>query len=317
MKKFAYITNTDSSDISVVDLEEQKEIKRIPTGSNPRGGMAIDNKGYYGYVSNCAGVTVSVIDLLNNREVSKISVGIAPRGVALTPDGSLLFVSNSGSSDVSVVDIMKREEISRIPVGENPRALSVSPDGKYVSIPSWGSDSLSIVEVNYDNPVEMSETHRILLGKDATPYHAFSHPDGKHVYTANTHRHSISAISLSDMKVINEISVGHGPRAVIADPKEPYLYVSCEGSNVISVVHSEDQKEIKQIDVGPTPRGMKIDPDTRVLFSTQFERSALAKYMEDGNGLSVVDLNNMKRIGGIKTGLGPCSVSIYDPASYQ
>lgn len=45
--------------------------------------------------------------------------------------------------------------------------------------------------------------------------------------------------------MVNEIPVGYGPRAVIADPSEPYLYVSCEASNAVSVVDTQQQKEIK------------------------------------------------------------------------
>lgn len=317
MKRLAYVTNTDSNDISVVDLDENKEMGRIPIGGSPRGGMAVDSKGVYGYVSNCAGNTVSIIDLTNNREVTRVTVGLAPRGVALTPDGSFLFVSNSGSADVSVIEVSKREEITRVPVGDNPRALSITPDGKYVNVPCWGADSLSVIEVNYEDPIAMKENYRLALGKDARPYHALSHPDGKHVYTANTHRHSISVISLMDMKVINEISVGYGPRAVIADPKDPYLYASCEASNAISVVDMVQQKEIKQISVGPTPRGMKIDEQNDVLLAAAFARYLTAELQEDANSLSVVDLKKKEKIGAIKVGLGPCSINIYDPALYQ
>ena len=201
MKKLAYVTNTDSNDISVVDMTEQKEIGRIPIGGSPRGCMIIDTKGVYGYVSNCAGNTVSVIDLFSNRETARIHVGVAPRGVALSPDNSLLFVSNSGSADLSIIDLVKREEITRIPVGDNPRALSITPDGKYVCIPCWGADSVSFVEVNYENPALSFEAFRVALGQDAKPYHAMADFDGQYVYTANTHRHTLSVINLLDMSV--------------------------------------------------------------------------------------------------------------------
>lgn len=317
LKRLAYVTNTDSNDISVVDLTENTEVGRIPIGGSPRGGMAIDKKGVYGYVSNCAGNTISVIDLANNREVTRVTVGISPRGVALTPDSSLLFVSNSGSADISVIDTSKREEITRIPVGDNPRALSVTPDGKYVNIPCWGADSISVIEINYNNPVGMKENYRLYLGKDAKPYHVFSHYDGKHAYSANTHRHTVSVIDLLDMKVKNEISVGYGPRAVIADPKEPFLYVSCEASNAVSVIDTLQQKEVKQIPVGPTPRGLKIDEAKHVILCSSFSRFLSPDLMHDANSLSVIDLKKKEKIDVIKVGLGPCSINIYDPVHYE
>ncbi|OAU15787.1 YncE family protein [Lacticaseibacillus rhamnosus] len=45
MGKVAYVTNTDSNDISVVDLQTSSEINRIAIGDSPRGAMAIDKKG--------------------------------------------------------------------------------------------------------------------------------------------------------------------------------------------------------------------------------------------------------------------------------
>lgn len=317
MEKLIYVTNTDSNDISVVDVSKQKERGRIPIGGSPRGSMAIDNQGVYGYVCNCAGQTVSVIDLMSNREVEKVTVGIAPRGVCLSPNGELAFVANSGSGDVSIVDVKRREEVNRIPTGDNPRFLSVTPNGRFVSVPCWGADSVSIIEVNYKNPGEMGETSRIYLNKDAKPYHALSYADSEHIYTANTHRHTISEINLLDMKIINEIPTSYGPRAVISDPNDPYLYVSCEASNAISVIDLNSKQEMKKIDVGPTPRGLKIDESDRTLYVSNFKRSLISNFNEDGDGLSVVDLNKKERISGIKTGLGPCSVNIFDPAAYN
>ncbi|MEM5008936.1 YncE family protein [Priestia megaterium] len=314
MKKLAYVTNTDSNDISIVDIEDKKELGRIPVGGSPRGGMAIDKKGIYGYVSNCAGNTVSVIDVVSNRETGKISVGNAPRGVVISPDDNFLFVSNSGSNDVSVIDLNIREELVRIPVGDNPRALSITPDGKYVNVPCWGADSLSIIEMNYESPEKSRELYRIPLGKDARPYHAFSDIDNVHVYTANTHKHTISVINILDLKVEQEIKVGYGPRAVISDPVDPFLYVSCEASNAVSVVDKNNWEEIKQIKVGPTPRGLKIDKPNEILMVSAFTRTLNPELMADANSLSVIDLRKQEKVGTIKTGLGPCSINIYDPS---
>ena len=38
MEKLIYVTNTDSNDLSVVDVKEQKEIGRIPIGGTLLGG---------------------------------------------------------------------------------------------------------------------------------------------------------------------------------------------------------------------------------------------------------------------------------------
>ncbi|WP_073156544.1 YncE family protein [Seinonella peptonophila] len=85
----------------------------------------------------------------------------------------------------------------------------------------------------------------------------------------------------------------------------------------MSVIDTQQEKEIQQIPVGPTPRGMKIDPQEDTLYITNFSRTSSPMMQKSMNSLSVVDLNSKKSIGTIKTGLGPCSISIYDPTCYQ
>ncbi|MFN9184822.1 MAG: YncE family protein, partial [Planctomycetota bacterium] len=40
----AYVTNTDSDDISVVDLDLLKEVDRISIGGSPRGAVKFDSQ---------------------------------------------------------------------------------------------------------------------------------------------------------------------------------------------------------------------------------------------------------------------------------
>ncbi|WP_281200814.1 YncE family protein [Staphylococcus schleiferi] len=312
-EKFIYVTNTDSNDISVISSKQESELTRIPVGGSPRGSMALHKSLPYGYVCNCAGDTISKIDLTNNKEDSKIKVGLAPRGVCVDPNKEIIYVSNSESSDVSIVSTENDQEISRIKVGENPRFLSVSSDGKYLSVPCSGSDSIYIIELG-ENILDSKISSIVELGENAKPYHAFTHKN-YNVYTANTHRHSVSVIDLHKKTLITEIPVGYGPRAVIADPYKNLVYVSCEASNSVSAIDINKNEEIKHIDVGPTPRGLKIDEESETLYVSAFKRTMISKYNQDGDGLSVVDLKTLERKGYVKTGLGPCSVSIYEPSS--
>lgn len=114
----AYVTNTDSDDISVVDIANSKEVCRISIGGSPRGSVRFDPQKNFGYVSNCAGNTISVIDLHRDREVAKITVGMAPRGITLSPDGKYAYVSNSGENTLSIVDLLVGSRVIDHPLGE-------------------------------------------------------------------------------------------------------------------------------------------------------------------------------------------------------
>ncbi len=57
----------------------------------------------YAYVSNLSGNSVSVVNTLNNTISATISVAASPSGLAVTPDGSLVYVTNRGANAVSVI----------------------------------------------------------------------------------------------------------------------------------------------------------------------------------------------------------------------
>ncbi|WP_430595929.1 YncE family protein [Streptococcus gallolyticus] len=312
MSKYAFITNTDSNTISVVDLQLNEEVKQIAIGDSPRGAMAIDKSRGFGFVSNCAGNTISVVNLKTGFEEKKIEVGLAPRGVDISPDNKWLYVANSGSATVSVVDMETQNVVHTIEVERNPRQLQVTPDGKFVFVPNFGSDSVSIIEVNTADITKSQNISNIFLGKNAKPYHSYPNEDGTLIFTANTFGNSISVVSRLENKVLKTIKVGYNPRAVITEPTGKYLLVSAEASNALSVVSRETWQEVKRIPVGATPRGLAINPDNNTILITAFQRMMLTDIDLAYDRVSVVSLDNLTRVGDVPTGLGACSLNIID-----
>lgn len=310
MSKYAYVTNTDSNNVSIVDLQTFEEVKRIDIGDSPRGAMAIDKKRSKGFISNCAGNTISVINLLTEEEV-KIEVGLAPRGVEISTNNDYLFVANSGESTVSIVDLENLKEVHKIKVGRNPRQISISYDNKYVYVPNFGSDSITIIEIDYDNILNSKAVDEIFLAKEAMPYHVYPDETGKLLFTANTFNHTISVIDSELKKVIKTINVGYNPRAVITEPSGKYLLVSCEASNCISVINRTNWQEIKRIPVGATPRGLVVDTTNNTLLVSCFQRIVLLnESAASRDKMTLISLDTLTRIGNLPTGVGACSVNI-------
>ena len=82
------------------------------------------------YLSTGRGGTLAVIDTANASKlelVTEIPVGTRPWGIALSPDGKLLYTANGPSNDVSVVDTSTLEVIQRIPVGRSPWGVVIGP----------------------------------------------------------------------------------------------------------------------------------------------------------------------------------------------
>src|SRR5437868_3786557 len=77
---FAYITNLNSNDVSVIDTAANAVVATIGVGVHP-GGLAVNSTGSRVYVANDDGVgTVSVIDTSSNTVVATVLIGGQPYG---------------------------------------------------------------------------------------------------------------------------------------------------------------------------------------------------------------------------------------------
>ncbi len=119
-------------------------------------GVAITPDGF-AYVAGSATGKVHVIDTSTNTLVDTdpdlggvqgIPVGSSPSGVAITPDGTLVYVANSGSGDVSVIDTSTNTLVDTdpdlggvqdIPVGSSPSGVAIAtpPDNADYQPPGW------------------------------------------------------------------------------------------------------------------------------------------------------------------------------------
>ncbi|WP_109529278.1 MULTISPECIES: beta-propeller fold lactonase family protein [Nocardia] len=310
----AYVTNTDSDDISVVDVKSRKELKRVSVGGSPRGAVRFDREKNFGYVSNCAGNTVSVVDLNRDREVAKITVGIAPRGMTLSPDGRHAYVSNSGDNTLSIVDLTERREIRRIAMGANPRHMAVIPKANRLLVAQWGSDAIGNLDLT-TGLTSLSALSAIPVGSGARPYSLTPNSDGTVAYVANTQADYISVVDISNSSEKKRIQVGYGSRAIAFSSDEKFAFVSIENANEIVVIDTVKNAVATRVSVGPSPRGVALSVASHELFSSNFSRGNSGFGDAARNSLTVVDVKDPRKakvVAHIKVGLGPCSVSILE-----
>ena len=72
--QFAFVTNTQDDDVSVIDLQASKEIRKIKVGGNPEG-IDIDDKDNLLITSNWRSDSISVIDLMKQEYLYEIKTG--------------------------------------------------------------------------------------------------------------------------------------------------------------------------------------------------------------------------------------------------
>jgi len=192
VRNLVYASNWNSADISVVSVQELKEIKKIKLGSVPRG-MAFSADGntmvaaMFGGKSDIdrAGRTV-LIDLNSQKIVQTIIAGGAHRhAVRLRAEADVFAVSDMAKNRVYFIkDYQKAGETK---VFANPNTIVESPDGKFLYVSCRG----------HNNPKSF-----LLKGPDF----------GK-----------IMVIDLATRKVIEEIEGGNQPTGLDVSPDGRYV----------------------------------------------------------------------------------------------
>jgi YVTN family beta-propeller protein len=135
--RYLLVANWCSWDLSVVDLDEGREVERIPIGANPRG-IAFSPDSRTAYVSLVGEGDIEVVDMRKLRVVRSIpDVGVRPRHLVMSPDGRHLYVTVEGQDVPGRADgrILKLDPrsgrvLARSPRLVEPRSTVLAPDGR-------------------------------------------------------------------------------------------------------------------------------------------------------------------------------------------
>ena len=147
---FAYVPNSGSNNVSVIDTSNNTVTTTISVGANPLG-VSVSPDGTKVYVTNNGDNTVSVIRTSDNTVTANITVGSRPQGVSISPDGTTVYVANYFSNTVSVIRTSDNT-VTTIGVGNIPKGVSVSPDGTKVYVANYNSNNISVIQTS-DNTV--------------------------------------------------------------------------------------------------------------------------------------------------------------------
>jgi YVTN family beta-propeller protein len=139
----AYISNTSSDDVWVVDLTCQSVVAVILVGDDPRG-ITASPDGSRVFVANRFDNTISVIATATRTVVQTIDLGAStnvtatePYDVVISPDGARLYVamknggSENGGGTVVFVDLPSGNIVKEVSLDSSasPEGIAISPDG--------------------------------------------------------------------------------------------------------------------------------------------------------------------------------------------
>jgi len=283
----AYVTNTGSDCVTVIDKQADRVVGTIGVGKAPRG-IALNKDGSVLYVANSGSNDISVIDTGANRVVRTIGTYVeSPVELALSRDDRVLFASAPDAGMVLAIDSYAGVISNRIRVGRNPMAIVADDDHR--KIYAANSDSMSVSVIDMDAPVVLSTIRlngkpgsmalcgdRLFIGDSGQralmameipsyvvkPIYTGFVPGGiacglsDRVYVGNLTRHEIAFFHRKVGTVTRQIPVGTDPAALAVDDAVKKIYAINTGSDDVSVIDITGQKRIKTLQVGKHPHGI-------------------------------------------------------------
>jgi YVTN family beta-propeller protein len=263
----AYVTNSGSSTVTIIDIATNAVIGTIggfdgPSGFviTPDGNHAyVNNYGAAGGVGSGNGTTVRIVDLNTIAIVgSPLTVGQAPAAMAITPDGAYVYVvsyvdGNLGTGTISIIKTSDNSvQLNAITGFSGPFAIAITPNGKYAYVTNFGSNNFSPVGTTVSVVSTSSNmiVNTITLG--IQPSGIAITPDGSYAYVSNystvyngmgftdltSSQGTVDIISLATNTVISPLigGLGFAPDAIAISPNGQFAYVTNYSSNTLSVI---------------------------------------------------------------------------------
>lgn len=278
----AYVTNQNSSDLSILDLDARTEIARIPIPGKPAGitlddkviytvspdsktvrklsrtgeiqaetvldggpiGVALDKMRGRLFVTDWYNARLWVLDAATLETQQSLTTGSAPAGVALSPDGAWLVSADRDADQITIFDAETLAAHASVTVGLRPFAVTFGPDGRIFTA-DVGSDSLTVVD---------PATAKILatIPTGARPYGvAFAGGKG---FVSNQYADTVTVFDLATLTPSDLIDVGEYPEGIGATTDGSVIVVANWFSNSVSLIDSTSHEIIGEIATGDGPR---------------------------------------------------------------
>lgn len=172
---------------------------------------------------------------------SGASIGNQPQGLAVQPNGSLLYVGDFLSAQIDSFSVTTNGALSSSglqPVGvpaESPASLTTDISGSFLYIADQVGGNIGELPIGSGGALGPTPTTSTSVSGSA-PVFVTTDPTGQFIYAANSGPGTISAYSISLpsgalSSVGSSVSAGTGTDWIVADPSGRFLYSTAFNSN--------------------------------------------------------------------------------------
>ena len=280
--KLLVTANVDGGDISLVDRETGKLLKRVPIGKNPEFVRIRGDRAFVSFEPASLGgpppkpgsdeakalaaaredddeepARIAVVDLIEGKVIRAITGGMETEGIEFSADGTKILVTNEADETVTVHDIESGalvKTISTREFGNRPRGIKMAPDGQsYVASIEYGN-KLVVLDSEF-NVVKTVST-------GAVPYGLSFDRDGKRLFVALAKGKVIQVFDTSTYEPIAEVKTGTRCWHFTFTPDDKHILIACGRSDEVVVIDVETLKPVKHITDLKMPWGIVTYPNS-------------------------------------------------------
>jgi YVTN family beta-propeller protein len=267
----AFVVNSRSASVSLIDMTKLTELRRIPMLREPHH-LVLSPDGKYLLVGDTVGNEMFFVDPANGEVKRRLPVS-DPYQLGFSPDAKWLVVNGLARDQVDVYDAVSMKLVKRFPIASMPSHLAFSPDSTKVYISLQGSNRLAAIDLNrlvviWDVPVG-STPAGVLWNRG-------------HILVADMGTDYVAEVDPVDGKIINRIRTGNGAHQLFASPDGKLVYVNNRAAGTITVLDAATLAAQRTYHVPGGPDDLAFAPDGKIWITCRFaERIAV---LDPSNG---------------------------------
>ena len=266
-RPLAFVLNSDSASISIIDMATRHEIRREPVLRQPHH-ITLSPDGKLVLAGDTLGNQILYLDPETGKILRRQTIS-DPYQLMFSPDGQVLTVTGLARNQVDLYafnDATGLTLLHRVPARSMPSHIAYAPDSSVVYVSLQGSNRLMAISVRTSSVlwnVPVGETPAGVLW------------DHDHVLVGLMGENGIAVVDPTDGHVERMIRTGRGAHNLFFSPDGKLIYVTNRVAGTISVLNRATLRLVRDYRVPGGPDDIEFAPDGTLWVTQRFDHGVL------------------------------------------